>query len=244
MPTDTLFLIKKIQPFKSVTKDRLFYDKFDYCLSFHLDEANCLRELSHDNIDELIKRRQAWREIAQQRWTTGKQGHKIPSIVGRRWRPITDKTLEDLHSLAQVLITASVDFKLVVSVDLGYVYTSDLLLLDQVDQLDFLRHKFYTQARVDRPKDTIKLKNPQHQYRSYLKMIKLTAQQKHNLVKFLQNQNASVRLSPALLGWMQQPLNRTQDYFFIDHESTAWLTMLYLVHPGIIRKTMHIIADK
>jgi hypothetical protein len=53
-----------------------------------------------------------------------------------------------------------------------------------------------------------------------------------------------VRLSPALKSWISQSFNRTQDYFFVDHDSLTWLTMLSLVQPGIVRKTMHIIPAK
>jgi hypothetical protein len=95
-----------------------------------------------------------------------------------------------------------------------------------------------------RPKNTIQLKNPQHQFRTYLTMCKLTAEQRHNLEEFLITQSVHVRLSPALARWIDQPFNRTQDYFFVDHDAENWCTMLSLVQPGIIRKTMHIIAAK
>lgn len=234
-------MIKKTQPFKTVTKDRLFYDKFEYCVSFHLDEVSCLRDLSHNNIDELIKRRKLWREIAQQRWPTGKQGH---SILGRRSRPITDQTVTQLHDVAQLLLSSQHEFKLVVSVDQAWVYTNAIELITQLDQVDFLRWKCYTQVSVDRPKDTVKLKKSLYQYRTYLCMIKMTPEQVLSLVKFLQNQNGQVRLSPALNQWVDDPGLRIQDYYFLDHHDISWLTMLSLVRPGLVRKTMHIITDK
>jgi hypothetical protein len=64
------------------------------------------------------------------------------------------------------------------------------------------------------------------------------------LVKFLQNHQNTVRLSPALTQWLPLSFNRTQDYFFVDYDSPLWLTMLALVHPGLIRKTMQIIQAK
>lgn len=234
-------MIKRIHKFKSVVKDRLFYNRFEYCISFRLDEISCLRELSHENIDQFIKRRQIWREISQQRIANA--GNRI-SIVGRRHKPITEDTVKNLHVLAETLLSCNSDYKLVVSVDQGYVYTDDLSLLDRVDQLPFLQYKDYSRAKVDRPANTIRLKNPRHKFRSYFRLVKLTNDQKQQLVKFLKNQQASIRTSPALTHWFDISFTRTQDYFFVDYDSELWLTMLALVHPGIVRKTMHIIPAK
>ena len=207
-----------------------------------MDEISCLRELDHIQMDELIRRRQIWREVAQQRWNQGKQSHK--SILRGRWREITEKTKQDLHTLAEVLISTNSQFKLVVSADQGYVYTNDLSLITQLDQLSILKYKFYTQATVNRPENTIRLKNPKNQYRSYFKSAKLTAQQKDQLMNFLHNQKDHVRISPSLQRWIDQPFHLLQDYFFVDYDSPQWLTMLALVCPNSIKKTMQIIPAK
>ena len=238
-------MTNQILQFKTVVKDRLFYNQFEYAIGFALDEASCLRDLSHNEIDLTIERRREWREIAMQRWhKTGTiLGQRSHNILGRRRKEITDVTVENLHALAEILLTASVDFKLVVSGNRGHVYTNALSFIDQVDQLDFLTGKEYSQAQIARPRNTIQLKNPQHAFRSYFKITKLTDDQKGQLIAFLLNQN-TVRLSPALNDWVTGPFNRTQDYFFIDHDLMSWLTMLSLVRPGLIRKTMQIIPAK
>ena len=230
------------QQFKTVKKDRLFYDRFDYCLGFYLEEASCLRKLDHAHIDNLIKRKKQWREMAQQRWIKGQRSHG--TVMSRRSKEITDQTQTDLHSLANVLLTTACDFKLVVSVNQGYVYTNDLDLIDLLDRMPELTWKTYTQAQINRAKNTIQLKKPRHEYRTYLRMIKLTSQQKQELLKFLTNQQSHVRVSPSLQKWLGESFNRSQDYFFVDHDSQNWLTMLSLVCPGIIRKTMHIVPAK
>lgn len=236
-------MIDSNQKFNPVVKDRLFYDKFKYCISFHLDEVSCLRELGHDQIDELVQRRLTWRQMAQQRWTNNRQSHKS-NILGRRWKEITAGTVSDLHALAEILLTTSSEFKLVVSVDQGYVYANDLCLINQIDCMPQLRYKNYTQACIDRPRNTVQLKKSQHKFRSYFRLVQLTAEEKNQLVKFLQIHQNYVRLSPALLQWLPQSFTRTQDYFFVDYDSNMWLTMLALVRPGLIRKTMQIIQAK
>ena len=47
--------------------------------------------------------------------------------------------------------------------------------------------------------------------------------------------------------WLDKPESAyiakyTRDYFFVDHDSLNWTTMLALVRPGLIRCTMDIIA--
>jgi hypothetical protein len=98
----------------------------------------------------------------------------------------------------------------------------------------------FTEAVINKPRDVVLLKNPKHTHRSYFRYKKITQQQKHNLVKFLENQQNFVRLSPSLLDWLDNRFFRSQDYFFIDHDGVNWLTMLSLVCPDIIRKTMQI----
>lgn len=228
--------------FKPIKKDRLFYDRFQYCLAFSLDEANCLRVLDHASIDSLIARRKQWREITQQRWINGKQNHGI--IVSRRWRDITEKTASDLHELAETLLKTPFEYKLVVSINQGYVYTNSLDLVDQLDIMPQLTHKGYSEAVIVRPKNTVQLKKSRHKYRTYFGFGKLTEYQKTTLCDFLIQQQQYVRLSPALISWMDLPFNTTQDYFFVDHDRESWLTMLNLVQPGLVRKTMHIITAK
>lgn len=211
-------------------------------MSFQLDEVSCLRTLDHNGIDQMMKRRQEWRELAQHRWLNAKQNTGI--IVARRSKLITQHTIDNLHTLAETLLTTDKDFKLVVSVNQAWVYVNDTALFDCLDQLLILHYKTYAHVQVNRPANTVKLKNSDHSFRSYLKPSKLTTLQKDRLVDFLANQQTQVRLSPSLNTWIKQPFNRVQDYFFVDYKTASWITMLSLVHPGLIRKTLQIIPAK
>ena len=210
-------------------------------MAFTLDEANALKSLDHEYIDAIIERRILWREVAQQRWSGGKQNFN-QTIISKRWRDITNKTSEDLHNFAELLISTCTEFKLVTSVNHGWIYTNTTSLIKKLKNLDYLSDKDYTEAVVSRPKGTVKLKTPKHTHRSYLKSIKLTHQQKQNLINFFANQLDSIRVGPAFNKWLtESPYLRTQDYFFMDHVGESWLVMLNLIHPGIIRKTKEII---
>jgi hypothetical protein len=210
-------------------------------MAFTLDEANALKSLDHEYIDAIIERRILWREVAQQRWSGGTQNFN-QTIISKRWRDITNKTSEDLHNFAELLISTSTEFKLVTSVNHGWVYTNAISLIKKLKNLDYLSDKDYTEAVVSRPKGTVKLKVPKHTHRSYFKSIKLTHQQKQNLINFFVNQQDNIRVGPAFNKWLtESPYLRIHDYFFIDHVGESWLIMLNLIYPGIIRKTMEII---
>ena len=240
-------MIQLTQPFKLIEKDRLFYDRFQYCISFGLAEISCLREqeLDRNGISLMLDRRKQWREVAQQRWVTLGQKHNAQqTILARRWNEITDEVEQNLYDFADILRNSGTDLKLVVSTDYGWVYTNSLELISQLKLMRMLTGKKYSEAVVDRPKNTILLKNPRHRFRSYFKITKITSEQKDLLINFLNNQQSSIRIGPALAKWTTGAFHRTQDYFFVDHNEMSWLTMLSLVHPGIIRKTQQIIQAK
>lgn len=226
--------------FKPVLKDQLFYNKFEYAVNFAMPEVTALREISHEHIDYVIERRKIWREVAQQRW--GFTQANTP--LSRLSRQFTDQMVQNLHDFADFLMAQTVDFKLVVSVDTAWLYSNDLDLINTVSYLPYVKNPDFSQAVVDRPRNTIKLKRTDYQWRSYFRAVKLTNEQKDNLERFLTSQAAHIRCSPALVDWMAFPFNRVHDYFFVDYNGETWLTMLALVQPGLIRKTMQIIPAK
>jgi hypothetical protein len=211
-------------------------------MSFYLAEVSALKTLDHAYINVIINRLKLWREVAQQRWTGTPGGVKSrQTIVGRRWKEITDDTVKDLHELADILIKTSIDHKFVTSVNHAYVYTNSITLFKRIVKLNNMQAIGYSEAVINRPKDTIKLANPKYPYRSYLKSVKLSPKEKENIINFFNNQQDYIRISPALVKWLLAPFHRTQDYFFIDYDSESWMLMLSLIKPGLIRKTVNII---
>ena len=235
---DILSLTNSNLKFKPVAKDRLFYDQYQYCLGFYHREVSCLRELNHQHIDIIIERRRQWRQLSLGKWQVGTNRN----ILANKTREINDDTVVNLHTLADVLLRSRVDFKLVTSVCTAWIYTNDLTLLGAVDQLDFILEKNYTEARITRPKDTIRLRHPKHTARSYFTNVKLTLEEKINLTNFFENQQGHIRISPSLQQFFDLSFHRTQDYFFFDYTGESWLVMLNLIRPGLIRKTLAIIA--
>lgn len=233
-----MYLINSNLKFKQVNRDRLFYERFHYSIGFYLSEVSCLRELNHEYIDTIIARRRQWREISLQRWS---QGFPNKNILTRKPKDISDDTVKNLHELTDLLLNSGVEFKLITSVSTAWLYTNNLKLINQVDQLSFIQSKTYSQAQVTRPKDTIRLKNPKYQHRAYFGSHKLTLEEKQNLANFFRNQQDYVRISPSLETFFKLSFHRTQDYFFFDYSEDSWTLMLSLIRPGLIRKTLDII---
>jgi hypothetical protein len=199
-----------------------------------LDEVNCLRySLEAEDIDALLTQREAWRDRVRRRWP---QNNFV-----RPHSPITDGTREILFAFADFLKLATVPYKMVISVNQCWIYSNDVIFLERIDRLPFVNSAKFTESVIVRPRNTVAVKNPQHCYRSYFRGVKLNPDEKDRILTFLQGQ-ADVRISPALSDWIATPFNRTQDYFFVDYNAESWLTMLSLVRPGLIRKTVQIVA--
>jgi hypothetical protein len=220
--------------FKPVASDRLFYDHWQYCIRFKLDEVSALRDsLDIENINALLDRRSTWRERVRTRWP---QNNFV-----REHAEITQTTREILYAFADFLQQVTDPYKMVISVNQCWIYSNNANLLERINRLPFVNHAKFTQSVIVRPRNTVAVRHPNHRYRSYFRNTKLATAEKDRILSFLQGQN-DVRISPALTECIATPFNRTQDYFFVDYDSESWLTMLSLVRPGLIRKTVKIVA--
>jgi hypothetical protein len=161
------------------------------------------------------------------------------------WKVIDDQVIDNVHHFADHLLASTDDFKITVSTDYAYVYTNSLKIIAEIQNLPYVKFSSCTEVNINRPKDTVKLKNSSNRYRSYFKFLKITDKEKENLVNFFKIQKNNIRVSPALSEWVKAPkYNRIQEYYFIDYDDSMWLTMLSLVRPGIVRKTKEIITAK
>ena len=213
-----------------VSRDRLFYDVYEYCVSFGMIEASALRGLNPVRIDRVITMRRSFRSIIT--WSSEK---KIS---------ITDQHLLDLHMLCSFLSQAAEPFKLVLSGDRVWVYANCWEFLKKITRSSGVIRPQYSRAVIDRPIDTIVLKNPHHAQRSYFREQAVSALQKEQLIAFFNNHRENVRLSPSLVKWLQWPTRRIYSYFFVDYDHHSWPLMISLVHPGLIRKTVQLLPDK
>lgn len=225
--------------FKTVKSDQLYYGEFEYSVSFQLQECWIFRyTLDHDELDARLTRQQEWRDKMRQRWPA--------DSLNRYHSVITDVERANIHSMADFITGISTPYKIVVENKIMRIYTNDLNIVQAIEHISFVQRRRYSQVVVDRPRDTILLKNPRFQLRSYFKETRITPEDKQAVAQFLANQ-PGIRIGAGLQSWIDDGYSRysskyTRDYFFVDHDHHSWLTMLALVRPGLIRRTVQIIA--
>jgi hypothetical protein len=76
-----------------------------------------------------------------------------------------------------------------------------------------------------------------------LKSKSMTITEKRNLKKFINDNAWHLRLNVGLERFVTNNSSRLRDYFFIDFQDKRLLSLLELMIPGTIRKTMDIIYD-
>jgi hypothetical protein len=170
---------------------------------------------------------------------------------GGSWRTprsasITPEIRRACHTFADFLLSVGVDYKLVIYTDYGYFYTNDLDTVQKLCSLGYVAIIRCKQAQVDRPRDSLRILTAQHSYRSYFRQRRISQENRTRLSSFLDN-CTDIRLSDGLKRWISfsghQNGSYTQDNFFIDHNDLSFLTMLGLVSPVGIRKTVTLIRE-
>lgn len=205
----------------------MYYDQYQYCMRVDLNEAGCLRKLSHEFIDIAIERLRSWMNP----------------------RFVSPQTIQNLHAVCDVLLSAEHAYKLQVNPWGIYVYSNDcslfvnILALPQLDDFHRPDSLKLTQAVVNRPRNTVALKNPQHKYRSYFASRSLSENQKKSIGNFLNVNRDTVRASPGLTHWLARSWSWTQSHHFIDHNDQSCLIMLSLIYPGLIKNTFDIVKS-
>ena len=214
-----------------------WYGKYYYCVRVYLPEALALKSTSHSGIDHRITTRREW----------GRKFTKNPGFWHTEWNSveITDQDVKNLHAMYDFLLDRRDQNKIMISMDWMYIYTNDHAMIDAVCDLDFLSKPVkIIRCELQGESGTICLKNPRHQYRSYLRYRKLSQSIAESLRNYLGNQE-SIRMSPSLKNWVTgSRWDIVQDHLFFDHDDLSITSMLALISPGITRKTQRIVADK
>lgn len=218
-------------------RPQLYYSRYRYCLRAYQSEFFCLRNMDHGRIDHIVGLRRDWGK----RMNTRQPGSWYWQAM-----EITEQDITNLHTMLDWLQADTRDRKLVIAGSWFYVYTNDDSLVQDIAQLPWLDASKMKISRVEvqGSPGTVGLKNPRHAMRSFFRSILLDEQRRANLTRLLAQQQ-DIRLSPSLTYWMDQTRwSRTYDYHFIDHDDTSIITLLALLEPRLIRRTLPIVAHK
>ena len=229
---------KESSLYKVEVDDRgsLYYDQYEWCITINISEAPCLRYLDADKFERAIRNAKYWAE--NDRWTD------------RAWS-ITKETA--LRETRDVLLTETAPFKTVVSFNTVCIYTNNKCMADRLIDLgnDGVRLRLVRQAVLTRPANVVQLRESRYAYRTYFKERKYSREQRLMLANFLNGRKNTLHPCDSLMSWLTDQFpgymlnhNYSRAHYFVDHDHPNEGTMISLVMPGIVRKTMPIETTK
>ena len=222
---------------EQIDRSTLFYNRYRLCVRGYQPEFFCLRAMDHARIDHIVGLRRDW----------GKRMNvRQPGSWYWQAMEITEQDITNLHAMCDWLQADERERKLVIAGSWFYIYTNDDSLVQDIAQLGWLdadKIKI-TEVNLHGQPNTVNLKHARHAMRSYFRSLLMDDRRRDNLVRLL-TQQENIRLSPSLAFWVQSSRwHRTYDYHFIDHDDSSVITLLALVEPRLIRRTLPIVAHK
>jgi len=213
--------------FDPVSRDRMFYDHYEYGICVSLSEAGCLRAKSHKELDHLIE----YRNLARARWGGGVN------------HPISKETRDALFAVFDELEPIRDKIKLVISYNIMYIYSNDVSILQHFADLGQVAFNNAVQSVVDKPRDVVLITNPKFKYRSYFKDRLLKTVECERLINFIESRKDIYGVTRTLKASLRRYRSHyLQRHLFVEHNDLKDITMLSLVVPGIIRKTLSVQA--
>jgi hypothetical protein len=226
-----LNLNPKIQ-LETVLRSGPWFGDYRYSISFVVQEASGLRQMNHTKIDQFVYNVRKW------------DSNQFKRRPGNR---MSDDCAATLHLMCAFFLAQTARKKIVIAGSMIYVYTNDVTLIESICDLPWVvpsttRVSTITLAGTA---GAVTLKSPDHAWRTYFKNRYFTHAVGAAMRDFLQAQEG-IRLSPALTKYWDQQKSPmfSLSYFFVDHDSPSTMSMLGLIAPGLVRKTVPIVADK
>jgi hypothetical protein len=231
MPTESLLYKVQLD-----NRSSLYYAQYEWCITINISEASCLRYLDSKKFEQALRNAKHWSEY--DRFSKDFQS----------WGPNKETALRETRD---VLLTETEPFKTVVSHNTVSIYTNRPELAKRLINLgnDGVVLRLVRQAVISRPANVVQLRESQYAYRTYLRERKYGLEQRTMLANFLNSRKGTLRPCDALIAWLKGSgfrynLNYSRAHYFVDHDHPNEGTMLSLVMPGIVRKTMPIQTTK
>ena len=211
--------------FDLASRDRLFYDHYEYGICISLEEAGCLRAKTSQALLKEIQHR-----------------NLVRSRYGGRGE-INTQQIENLLAMHGELEPVRDRIKMVVSYGIMYIYSNEIPVLQKLADLPYVNFCSAVQAVVDRPRDVVVIFNPRFKYRSYFKEKVLEEHERDRLLNFLESRKDIFRITKTLKNTLSRyKIHWLPRHLFVEHNDPKDITMLSLVMPGIIRKTLTVQA--
>ena len=218
----------KPTPISLTSRDRLFFDQFEYGMRFRYENSGRMRSLNH-------------RDIAHGCATA----NYIAAIRGVNLNPISPETEQAMKDFADIISAISQPFKRIVYSDWQYFYSNDFSVFATIAQVPGIKYVTYHQAVIDQPRDTVVLKQSKYQWRSYFTERVYKPDQLQTFSQFLLSRPQQFKVTDT---WRRRFSNKPGLFayiprsFFVDHHDPKDSLMLHMVLPGCVRKTMPIVV--
>lgn len=214
--------------YQSAPRSSLYFGQYEYSAHLHITNINLIRDLSEKVMRDVVHHRTVWGT-----W--------------RNWQHSARPTEAQLQSLADwidPLIAVRTHSKLMFYTHWLYVYTNDTAALNWLTSHPDVRHSSLYRAELSVPTDVIFLRQPRHPWRSYLRPGWLQPQQHQALLRFVTARPNNFYITPGFRSRLESAQHRLylQNDVFIEHSTPQDLTMLSLVLPQCIKRTVQVQA--
>jgi len=207
-----------------VARSTLYFHAWRYVILFHLPEASFLRDLKHEKIDQTIRYRNEW--------------------ISRRGgaKTITSTEQQILHDTCDYLLTRAHPYKKVVCGNGIWLYTNNPEDFADITSIPTGRVLYINQAEVTLTPNAVTLKYPQHAFRTYFRERWLTNSELSTLRRYFDTRRDIFRLGPGFAKLVEGRRMWLASNFFVDHNEPSADFLINMAVPGIVRKTLPIIA--
>jgi len=229
---------------RSESRSSLYYNAYEYAMTWQQDEIGCVRSLDQKKMQSHIRMRMDYETSRNSHYQ--RYGEKFES-------KFTTRCCDNLEGMRALLATETPPKKMVFFNNYLTVYTNNLGLHGRLMACDWIESVDLKRAELNLPPDTILLKNPQYQYRTYFRGRSLGKTQKARLATWVTTQGddiaaskslqafLNIETSPKMYWWRS---DATESYYYIEHNSLQYETMLSMVCPGMVRKTLPIVKKQ
>jgi len=207
-----------------VPRSTLYFHAWQYVILFLLPEASFLRELRHERIDQTINYRNEW--------------------IARRGgaKTITPTEQQILHDACDYLLTRAHPFKKVVCGNGIWLYTNNPEDFEDIAIIPTGEILYINQAEVTLTANAVTLKNPRHAFRTYFKERWLSNNDLAILRRYFDTRRDIFRLGPGFANLVTGRRMWLMSNYFVDHNEPSADFLINMAVPGIVRKTLPIIA--
>jgi len=207
-----------------VPRSTLYFHQWQYVILLILPEASFLRELKHERINQSIRYRNEW--------------------IARRGgaRHITSEIEQTLHDTCDYLLNRTHPYKKVVCGNGLWLYTNNLEDFEDIDSIPTGEILYVNQAEVTLAPNAVTLKNPRHAFRTYFRERWLSNDDLSILRRYFSARADMFRQGPGFANLVKGKRMWLMANYFVDHNEPNADFLINMAVPGVVRKTLPIIA--